>query len=970
MTPVQAPAQFGELLRQYRAHSGLTQEELAEQAEMSPRTVGDLERGVQLRPHPGTVLRLAKALDLPAHERTQLLGAVSAGRRGVPQATKAIEPHLEEQRSPLVGRRNEQSVLWQHLSSSGPPLLLLGGEPGIGKTRLLQEAIHQASEMRMVILLGRCDRGSGQDVYSPMTQALQHLIGRQRHSELTTALAGAEWSVRLLPELEGVIEAPSLMGSLAPEQERRLVFEAVSTFLGQCATPSGVLLALDDLQWAGSDALDLLRSVLRRANGMSVRCVGTYRATEVDQDHPLSGLLADLASAELATVAPVGELSIEESIRLLEYLVRDDPHVVAETMRSIVERSGGVPFFLVSFAEGLRSGAYAELRLGQPPSGLTHGVRRRMAALPAATQNVLAAAAVIGRDSATSLLAPVVGRSEEEVLADLSSAWSAGLIREGTERSYQFSHDVIREVVESDLEPPRRVLLHRRVAEALERLPENRPERTPTALAGHFLSGHEPERALTYSLQAGDAAQAVFAHGEAETHLVTAVELATDLGDRQRRAEALEKLGIARRMQGKYRPALEILEDAAEAYHELPDRQGEARAIAQIGRVQLEHGTVGAGLDRVEGFLRTIHPGIPLLLLADLHSIRVAYLKASGRCEEGLRAAEEAGDLLGGGFDDQGAVRMLATVDELRGGLLLELGRASEGAEVLEDALAMAQRVGDIRLIGGILDALSASHDNFIGPVDLKRAVALRRQAIAYIERVGNPAMLAVMLTSLCSYLVRLGRWDEAQPEIERALTLARAADPGCQTANAYIHAGWMQVQAGQWDLAARFLQDGIELLERIRVGDARMGLQAMRGQALDSLIWGQTTLAWLDMFKGAPEAAVERGEGLLERIGSDSPSAFLILVILGLARLDLGDLEQAEVAATQATRDAVRRGDKGSCTLPGLLQAKVAARLGQNEVAVRMLEEVLAIARDASPSGRKGLSWRPTARFTCARGT
>lgn len=178
MTLAEEPGAFGELLRRSRSRSGLTQEELAERAEISPRTIGDLERGAQTRPHAGTVRRLADALGLPERERNWLLRAASSGGTGPKSSRPRVEKAPLAPGAPLVGRGRERAALERHLSGDGSPLLLFAGEPGIGKTRLLEEAIAQALEKDMAILTGGCDRRSGQDPYSPMTEALQRQTSR------------------------------------------------------------------------------------------------------------------------------------------------------------------------------------------------------------------------------------------------------------------------------------------------------------------------------------------------------------------------------------------------------------------------------------------------------------------------------------------------------------------------------------------------------------------------------------------------------------------------------------------------------------------------------------------------------------------------------------------------------------------------------------------------------------------------
>src|SRR5437764_55602 len=293
------PRPFGALLKRYRQAAGLTQEALAGQAGLSIRTISDLERGLKTRPHPDTVARLAAALRLAPAEQAALLAA----RQGtVPPAPGPALP-------PLVGRSRELVLLEQHLAGVGPPLLLVSGEPGIGKSRLLHEVAQRAGAQGLRVLAGGCQRHSAQLPYAPLLPALEHHLHGLAPAPLRGALAGCAWLVRLLPELaQGPIE-PLPAWTLPPAQERRLVFAAVARLLDNVAGLGGTLLLLDDLQWADPDALALLASLLH--SPAPLRVLGAYRDTEVQAETALALALAvaDLAQAGLAAQHGLGPLA-------------------------------------------------------------------------------------------------------------------------------------------------------------------------------------------------------------------------------------------------------------------------------------------------------------------------------------------------------------------------------------------------------------------------------------------------------------------------------------------------------------------------------------------------------------------------------------------------------------------------------------------------------------------------------------
>src|SRR5262249_15470911 len=199
---------------------------------------------------------------------------------------------------PLVGRARELALLERHLAGEGPPVLLVAGEPGIGKTRLLQEAAARAAGTGWCVLQGGCSRRGGQEPYAPVLGALEWYIRGHDPIHLRTTLQGCAWLVRLLPELaDGPIE-PLPAWTLPPEQERRLIVRAVGRFLANAALQAshdgqktrqagcGVLLVLDDLQWASADALELLVALVRTIPELPLRVLSAYRDSEIGPDDP------------------------------------------------------------------------------------------------------------------------------------------------------------------------------------------------------------------------------------------------------------------------------------------------------------------------------------------------------------------------------------------------------------------------------------------------------------------------------------------------------------------------------------------------------------------------------------------------------------------------------------------------------------------------------------------------------------
>jgi predicted ATPase/DNA-binding XRE family transcriptional regulator len=457
---------FGALLKHHRSRAGLTQEALAQRAGISGRAVRNIERGAQRTAHTQTVRLLADALGLSGHDRA-IFESVARGQHTTPSVFVSAEPLFASGGPPLVGRACELDLLERHLQGEGPPVLLLAGEPGIGKSRLLHEAAMRAAGRGWSVLYGGCRQRDGREPYAPIVEALEHHIHHRSPAQRRAELRGCAWLVRLLPELADMAIAPLPPLPLTPEQERRLMYGAVARFLSNVAGPAGTLLVLDDLQWAGQDALSLLAALVQSSSQGRLCVVGAYRDTEVQPRDPFSAMLADLAHAGLATHHTLAPLAPEEARRLLDRLLEGVEGAGSARWERVLRRTGGIPSFIVSCVRGLRLDGREGGAEDVVPWDVVHGLRQRIEALPEAAREVLRAAAVVGRGAPRALLVAVVARPQEEVLAGLEAACRARLLVEAETDACRFAQDVIREVVEADLSAGWRTVLHRRMAEAL-----------------------------------------------------------------------------------------------------------------------------------------------------------------------------------------------------------------------------------------------------------------------------------------------------------------------------------------------------------------------------------------------------------------------------------------------------------------------------------------------------------------------
>jgi predicted ATPase len=378
--------------------------------------------------------------------------------------------------APLVGRARERALLEEHLEGHTPPLLVVAGEPGIGKSRLLQEAATLAAAVGLHVLRGASPPLGWASTHDPIAAALRdHLQGRSP-VHLRRDLHGCSWLVRLLPELaSGPLEAPP---TLTPDAEQATVLtsRAVLRYLSNVAGPAGTLLVLDDLQQADPAAVDLLGRLVQSAAEVRLRLVAAQREAHITQAPELRSLLARLAHEQLVRHIGLGPLSRDEAARLLAQLLAGRP---APSMRQrILDETGGVPFYLAAWAHELR--AEPEGAGEDVPWAIRQSVHDRIDALSPAVRPMLEAIVVAGGQAAAALLAAFMARPEEQLLEALEAACGVGLLDEDGQ-VYRFAYGAVRRVVETDLSPARRLVLERRLG-ALKRAPF-RPESSSTSNA-------------------------------------------------------------------------------------------------------------------------------------------------------------------------------------------------------------------------------------------------------------------------------------------------------------------------------------------------------------------------------------------------------------------------------------------------------------------------------------------------------
>ena len=438
----------------------------------------------------------------------------------------------------MVGRDSELTRLLGLLDDAAagrPAHALIGGDAGVGKTRLVSELAARAADRGFVVLSGRCAELGDSIPYLPLADALREGSTGPAAGPLGDALAARPVLSRLLPDREAVPAAASEISGLAQQQ----LFGAVLGLLAELAAASPVLLILEDLHWADRSTRDLVTFLSRVLHRERVAVVATYRTDDLHRRHPLRPVVAELLRLPSVTaieLGPLGYAEMEDHLTALAAGPLDaanlhrmvaraegNPYYAEELLAAVGEAGSPVPAGTVSVSADRESVSIGGDVL---PSGLAALLLGRVERLSGPAQQVLRAAAVAGRQAEDDIVQAAAGLAAAEYEDALRECVAQQLLVTDREGRYAFRHALLREAVYADLLPGERTRLHARFAELLA--DEARLAAVPGSaaeLAYHCLASHDITGAFAASVRAGQEADRLAAPAEAHRHYDVALSL-------------------------------------------------------------------------------------------------------------------------------------------------------------------------------------------------------------------------------------------------------------------------------------------------------------------------------------------------------------------------------------------------------------------------------------------------------------
>ncbi len=761
-------------------------------------------------------------------------------------------------------------------------VLLLGGDAGVGKSRLLRELKNEVATREVRVIEGRCSSTESSVPYAPLMNALRFRIERGEGEQAARILGPLRAILTpIFPQLASTNAAPGVPGRRVGKQPTETTdktserpFELIFSVLERLAQEEPLLLILEDIHWADQTSLELLHHIAHRVPPTRLLLIATYRSDELHATHPLRRLLGALARDRVGDELRLEPLSRDDTTEMLRQMLGKEPD--AAFAAAIWKRSEGNPFFVEELLGAAIEGGTLEptaqaatiLDRAKLPENVSEAIMARISALGPRAVEVRSAAAVIGRTFEFDDLRSVVGSSEEELTDVIELVMAHQILREekGTEgERLSFAHALMQETMYQSIISRRRRILHRQTAAALA---ASTSRHTPTKLdqlAYHFRLGGDHERAHEYACKAGDEAVRLRAWDDASEHYehaLASLEHVADDGERS--ADLLERLaGVAWR-QSRAASGKQYAEEALRLRRSLGQPENMARLLRRIASLQVTEGDMASAAETLDEALKLLGkiPDSPELgpIYDDLGRLSLAagdHARAESLLVQGLSLASR---------DSESGEEVLAFVSLAE--LSVMSGHVTTGVTQLDVALSMLQeaRLPFERLtrvyVSGIRTLLLAH--------EYTRALQWAEAASMLCRRQGVVGLDALFRAFRAVTLTITGETEDTLSEASAAVAELREAGRA-ELRDALRVLGFVHRARGELDVARRAYEEAITPSE----GGTPVGL------ALVALAEGRTSEAAADL------------EAALMAVSPDQPLLYRLLLpytveaLIALGRVD-----------------------------------------------------------------------------------
>jgi tetratricopeptide (TPR) repeat protein len=764
----------------------------------------------------------------------------------------------------LVGRKAELDSLrhhWREALQGHAQLVLISGEPGVGKTRLANELIAYGRLHGGRILQGGCYEYEAMVPYLPFTEALRDWVHGQSTAQLQDKLGNnATELAKLAPEIEDRLGPLPPNPELSLDQERMRMFDNFARFLDDLAAEKGLLFFLDDLHWADQGTLSLVHYLLRRLRNERLLILGGYREVELDRTHPLAAALVEWNRERLVTRILLGRLTKDDCGKLLAGMFEQD-EISPEFTEAIFRETEGNPFFIEEVVKALidsgqiyrenlewQRGEIEELAI---PQSIKEAIGRRLNRLSNEGTEILQHAAVLGKvfdfqelvllfenDEGTGI------DQENSILDALDEGLSAQLIRALEGESFSFTHDKIRETLYEEMNSIRRRRLHIKLARGLEKLfiSQTRESLLPD-LAYHYLQGGDLEKGMEYAIRAGEHARSLYAKDEALKYYLQAAEAADTLHLTEELSEIFKTIGDLYLSRGFSYDAVEYYNQAIS----LVDTEvQQARLKMLIGESYANVGDA-RGLEYLLAAESELHPETQIEDLANTLTWIGRYYHYQAQHHQAIKSFERALEMvassdkyrikcqiysfLSGSYQhllefDQGdkwAQKCITLGEEFDDSTWIAIGNEflSENAVSMgkwNEAIDFASRDKELGIKTGAQDRIAWADDvhsmALFGQGKLNEAKRVTQSCLDLTEQIGEHRLAIAVRSQLSMVQTDLNLDLDAETNAQLAVTHADEMDQvfmQCWSRYAYAY---LLVKQMKWSMAVKVCQEGKSIYE------------------------------------------------------------------------------------------------------------------------------------------------------------
>ncbi|MEP6986258.1 MAG: AAA family ATPase, partial [Chloroflexota bacterium] len=701
----------------------------------------------------------------------------------------------------LIGRTHDRDSLFHlldELDNEHGKTLLISGEAGIGKSRLLNEAKTHAKQSATLVLQGNCFEQDYALPYAPLIDLLRGYFAKLAPEAIAQicGTSGPEL-ITLLPELAAVLQYPVLT-THAPDQEKRRCFYALLQFFIRLSSEEPLVIVIEDLHWSDDTSLEFLLHFARQITSYPILLVLTYRT---DEAHPtLQYFLGGLDRQRLALEFPLSRLSMDETKEMIGAIFNRARPVSAEFVDLIFRLTEGNPFFTEEILKSLITTGdivFEEANWDRKPTMELHiprsiqdSVQRRMDGLNEDIQRIITLAAVIGQRFDFTLLRDLTGQTDAELVPIIKALINAQLVVQISSEQFAFRHALTRQAIYTSLLKREQAVLHQSIAVTIERLHVHSLDSYLAELAYHFYAAGNWERALHYCRRAGERASQLYALQSAIDNFTQALDAARQLS--LPLPVSLQRArGLIYEARGDFERARFDHELVLQTTQGSNDRVAEWQALLDLGMLWASRDYTQSGEYYEQALLVAHTINDPLLIARSLNRLGNWYANV-GKAVEGLQAHNTALELFQAQDDKQGVAATLDLLGMANG----IYGDILSSVKHFRQAIALFRELDDPQALSWSLTAAAVYAtpswaETTASPLGkLAEAERNREEALGLVHKIGSLADEAYAEWTGATVCLGFGEFGRALRHAQRSLDVATEIEHPQWTAAAYFSLG------------------------------------------------------------------------------------------------------------------------------------------------------------------------------------